>query len=202
MNRKTLIATIIAAALVVPAAGFAEPLVDGPANIVRVENAVDQTVKTKARFQIGRVSARDTEAGNLAYANSHDCTGCQSLAAAYQAVFLSSENHNFSPQNAAVAVNTTCSGCGSFAYAYQYVVTADRSARLREGDREAVAALRREASDALRSGLAYPDVDARLKDIAARFRAVIDAAVARSDVDVDRRRSNERQDAESFDGER
>jgi hypothetical protein len=167
---------------------------DGPANIVQVENTTDQTLQSRARISIARASATDTEAGNLAYAYSHDCTGCQSLAAAYQAVFVASDNTNFSPQNAGVAVNANCHGCGSFAYAYQYVITADRKPRFADRDRSEIDDLRREASGALRSGLPYAEIDATLKDIAVRFRAVVDRAVARAELHVDKRKATERQD--------
>jgi hypothetical protein len=170
--------------------------VDGPANIVKVVNSTDQTVRTKARIKISRADASDTEAGNLAYANSDRCTGCQSLAAAYQVVFVSDENHNLTPENVAVAVNTECHSCGSFAYAYQYVVTADRPAELRQGDQDTISALRREAREALRSGAPYAEIDAQLKDVAARFRALIDEAIARDQVRVEKRGSTERKDDE------
>jgi hypothetical protein len=193
MTRKTVALAALTAALLTPALATGQ-MIDGPANIVQVENTTDQTLQSRARFSIARASASDTEAGNLAHAYSHDCTGCQSLAAAYQAVFVAGDNTNFSPQNAGVAVNANCSGCGSFAYAYQYVVTADRKPRFADGDRDKLDDLRGEASAALRGGLPYPEIDAKLKDIAVRFRALVDAAVTRADIHVDKRKSTERQD--------
>ena len=51
----------------------------------------------------------------------------------------------------------------------------------------------------MRSGLPYNEIDAQLQDIAARFRAVIDDAVADADVDVDDREDTERRDDDSDD---
>jgi hypothetical protein len=200
MTRKTLIATAAAAVLAAPAIGFAQgddaetDVVDGPANLVQVDNSVDQTVRSRANIQVARASAEDTEAGNLAFAHSHDCTACQSLAAAYQAVFVSPESTSFSPQNVSVALNESCTGCGSFAYAYQYVVTADRSARLSGRERRDIRRLEDEASAALRSGKPYPEIDATLSDVRVRFRAIVDGAIERAKLKVADRESSVRRE--------
>lgn len=191
-SRRRALAALGAALIAAPAAAVAaDTSFNGPANTVEVDNSVDATTRSDAEFQVARAQRRDTEAGNLAFAHSHDCTGCKSLAAAYQAVFVSPDNTSFSPQNVAAAVNSNCTGCGSFAYAYQYVVTADRSVRLSESEREQVDQLEREASRELRSGDPFPQIDATLHDVAQRFRAVVDGAIARAKIRVEDRRSRE-----------
>jgi hypothetical protein len=168
----------------------------GTNHVVHVQNSVDNTVRTRGGVTVDSTDADRVTATNLAIAESHDCTGCQSLAAAYQAVFVTGNPSEESPQNAAIATNTNCTGCGSFAFAYQYVLKTGERVRLSHAGRAEVRTIRNEARRELEAGSPYPELDARLHELALRFRGVIDAEVQRAGADVDDRRSIERQDAD------
>jgi hypothetical protein len=117
----------------------------GTNHVVHVRNSVDNTVRTRGGLAVDSTGADRVTATNLAIAESHDCTACQSLAAAYQAVFVTGNPSYESPQNAAIATNTNCTGCGSFAFAYQYVLKIGERVHLSHGGRAEVRTIRDEA---------------------------------------------------------
>ena len=78
------------------------------------------------------------------------------------------------PQNVAFATNVNCSHCGSFAYAYQYVVNVAAGVKLSGHANQQIKQLRQLADQDVHAGLDYPTLDARLHDLAAQFRAVVD----------------------------
>jgi hypothetical protein len=119
---------------------------------------------------------------NLAQAYSHDCTGCEAIAASFQAVIAVGHPSNVVPQNVALAVNSSCTSCRTFAYAYQYVVSTDHLPQLTSDDRSTLRDFREQAAELATSELPFPELDARLHDLAQRFRAAVDAALARAHV--------------------
>jgi hypothetical protein len=78
------------------------------------------------------------------------------------------------PHNAAVAVNSGCIGCASYAYAYQYVLTTDGPVHLSPAGEARLTELRAEIADAAASGLSFDALTARLDELSAEFRAVVD----------------------------
>ena len=98
----------------------------GPNNVVNTSPTSDGTHLHRASVQVTSTGAKSVTSSNLAIATPHDCTGCEGIAVAFQALIVTGGSSTISPTNAAVAVNTNCTSCGAFAYAYQYVVTADR----------------------------------------------------------------------------
>ena len=116
-------------------------------------------------------------------ATPHDCTGCEGIAVAYQAVIMTGSPTTVSPRNVAVAVNSSCTSCGAFAYAYQYVVSADRGTHLSKDGRAKIAAIRNKADDAIDADLPYPELDAKLKDIAVEFKTAVDSDLERTGAD-------------------
>jgi hypothetical protein len=163
----------------------------GPNQVVNVSNSVDATTNSRAGVQVGSTGAGSVGSTNLAVAKSTDCSGCQSLAAAFQAVFVTGEPTVFTPLNVATAANGGCTACGSFAFAYQYVLDTNGPVRLSAAARDQVDAIRAEADADLRQGLPYDQVDAEMRDLGARFRAIIDNETIRVGVTVMSRQTYE-----------
>jgi hypothetical protein len=162
----------------------------GPNHVVKVENLVDATKQSRAGVQVGSTGADRVSATNLAIARAHDCTGCESRAAAYQAVFVQRDPSFASPRNVAVALNENCTGCGSFAFAYQYVLDTDGPARLTEAGRDKLDAIRAEARQDIAADLPYDVLNEELRELAGRFREVIDAEMRRADTEVEDRQAD------------
>lgn len=151
----------------------------GPNNVVNVSHTEDNTVKSRRAVQVGSTGAERVTSSNLAIARSYECVGCESLAAAFQAVFITGDPEYFSPRNAAAATNADCDGCGAFAYAYQYVVDTDGPARLSEAGPEKVDDVRADVNRLLHSGLPYDELALQLREESQRFRAIIDSELRR-----------------------
>ena len=144
----------------------------GPNHVVTASPTADGAKQERAHVQVATTGADDVTSTNLARATPSSCTGCEGIAVAFQAVIVKGDPDTVSPTNAAVAVNSDCTSCKAFAFAYQYVVTADASGLDDEG-RDAVKEIRDEADRLVDSGLPYDQLDAQLKDLAARFRAAV-----------------------------
>jgi putative peptide zinc metalloprotease protein len=169
MRRLLVLITTFTVALAAPATA------GGPDNVVRASPTADGAAIHRAHLQVVRTGADTVDSTNLAEANPHDCTGCEGIAVAFQAVIATGHPSTVTPQNLGVAVNSNCTGCGAFAFAYQYVVTADDDAHLAGSARSQIAGIRRQADDLVDAGLSYPELDARLQDLAAEFKqAVVD----------------------------
>jgi hypothetical protein len=162
----------------------------GPNHFVKVDNHADATRETRGGVQVASTGAKRVTSTNLAVARAHDCSGCQALAAAYQAVFVKREPSELSPRNLAIAVNENCTGCGSFAFAYQYVLDTNGPAHLTKEGRDQIDAIRAEARQDLEAGLPYDVLDAELRDLAARFRTVIDTEMRRTHTEVEDREAD------------
>jgi putative peptide zinc metalloprotease protein len=147
----------------------------GPQHLVDASPTVDGTAIHRADIQVVRVGGDTIDAANVAQANPHDCTGCEGVAVAFQAVIYKGSPSTIAPQNLAAAVNSNCTGCGAFAYAYQYAVNSD--GKLSRGARAEIRAMEDEAQQDVDAGLPYPELDAKLHDLADRFRAAVDAGL-------------------------
>lgn len=155
----------------------------GPNNVVTASPTADGATIHRSSVQVMSTGSQSVTATNLANAQPHDCTGCEGIAVAFQAIIVTGGSNTISPTNAAIAVNTNCTSCGAFAYAYQYVVTADRGTHLSKAGRAQIADIRQRAAAATNAGLAYPDLDARLKALAAEFKADVLADLENSGAD-------------------
>jgi putative peptide zinc metalloprotease protein len=169
-----LICSLVACGVVAPAASAGNP-----DTVVSATAPDEGTTVQRSGVVVGWDGDDTVDATNLAQAYAHDCTGCEAVASSFQAVVATGRPTTVTPSNLSVAVTYNCTSCKVFAYAYQYVVTADRPFRIREEDVRKVKAIKREAAEVTRSGLPYPELDARLQALAQRFREAIDTALAR-----------------------
>ena len=168
MRRVLVLGATLTVCLVAPAAA------GGPNHVVTASPTADGSQIHRAGVQAAVTGADSIDSTNLARAMPHDCTGCEGIAVAFQAVIYHGDPSNLSPTNTAVAVNSNCTHCGAFAFAYQYVVKADDGAQLSSDGRARIADIRSQATDAVDSGLPYDQLDARLKDLGAQFQAAVD----------------------------
>ena len=155
----------------------------GPNNVVLASPTVDGAQVHRSGVKVGSTGADSVTSSNLASATPHDCTGCEGIAVAFQAIIVTGNPSNFAPTNAAVAVNSNCTSCGAFAFAYQYTVQADRGTRLSRDGRTKIAAIRREAAADINAGLPFGELDAKLQALSLKFRDAVDNDLERSGAD-------------------
>jgi putative peptide zinc metalloprotease protein len=156
----------------------------GPNNFVVASPTVDGMAIHLASVKVGTTGSKTIDSQNVAFANPHDCTGCEGIAVAYQAVIVTGNPTTVTPTNAAVAINSNCTSCGAFAYAFQYVVSADRGTHLSRAGRVRIGAVRRQANEAVDSGLPYDQLNARLESLAVEFKAAVVEDLQRSDANA------------------
>jgi hypothetical protein len=179
MRRLLALATTLTLLLAVPATAGG-----GANNVVIASPTVDGMAIHRSSVKVSSTSSKTIDSQNVAFANPHDCTGCEGIAVAYQAVIVTGNPTTVTPTNAAVAVNSNCTSCGAFAYAYQYVVSADRGTHLSRAGRVRIAAVRRAAADAVDAGLPYDQLDARLQALAVDFKAAVVEDLQQSDANA------------------
>ncbi|MEX2292077.1 MAG: hypothetical protein WD794_17335 [Mycobacteriales bacterium] len=102
----------------------------GANNIVHVVNTASGGFAHRANVQAAPYGGDSAQSTNLAHADSRDCTGCNTHAAALQAVFLTGDPDTVEVANAAFATNSACDQCLTYAYAFQYVITSERAVSL------------------------------------------------------------------------
>ncbi|MEA2220989.1 MAG: hypothetical protein QOJ35_3615 [Solirubrobacteraceae bacterium] len=145
----------------------------GPNNVVIASPTADGSLIHRSAVQAGTVGAGTVDSSNLALAKPHDCTGCEGIAVAFQAVIATGNPSTVAPSNAAVAVNSACNSCGAFAYAYQYYLTANRGAQLSDAARDQIDAIRQQAAQLINQGLTYDELDTALDALAVKFHDTI-----------------------------
>jgi hypothetical protein len=177
MRRTAALVTTFTLALAFPA------VAGGPNNVVKASPTSDGAKIYRAATKVTSTGADSITSTNLALAQPTGCTGCEGIAAAYQAVIVTGNPSEVKPTNAAVAVNTDCTSCGAFAYAYQYVVSADRGTHLSQTGKAKIKEIRSEADRLVRAGLPYPDLDAKLDALAVKFKAAVVDDLQRSAAD-------------------
>jgi hypothetical protein len=134
----------------------------------------------QSKLKVGSYAGDNLQSENVASAYSHDCTDCRTVAVAVQAVLVSGSPSTSEPKNVAVALNERCVRCTTFAYAYQYVVPTNGPVHLDGATRQDIHGLRDKIAAVAHSDLAPPDMDARLHDLSAQFKADIDAGLKRA----------------------
>jgi hypothetical protein len=181
MHRLVALLTLTLALL---ALGALPAVAGGPNDIVVSDATVDATGAatndTHSGMIVGPTGTDAVTSANVARAVAHDCTGCQAIAVAFQAVLVTGDPDTVTPRNIAVAENQSCNACASFAFAFQYVLSTGGPAHLSAEGHQRVAALRQEVQQDLATDLTPEDLATRLEDIGARFKAVVDSDVVRT----------------------
>jgi hypothetical protein len=183
----------LSAALALATGGFfatgakADDAGTGPDQVIWAKTIGANASDLLSGVQVGSYKGDNLQSANVARADSTDCTDCRTVAVAVQAVLVKGSPHTASPVNAAIAINENCERCTTYAFAYQYVVSTDDRVVLTWRGRNRVAAIREDIATAAHSDLAPDDLNTRLRELAADFRAAIDADLARQDEDIEDR---------------
>ena len=147
----------------------------GGANHVVIARATaDGAAQERSGLQVAHAGGPAITSANIAAALSYACTGCRTVAVAFQAVLVTGDPEVASPANAAVATNVACSSCTSYAFAYQYVLSTSGPVHLSADGQQRIGEIRRQI-DAVASSGAAPDVmNAQLEELKASFKQTID----------------------------
>jgi hypothetical protein len=137
----------------------------GHNNIVVVKNSTDATTNARSGLAVSEAPGDTVDNQNVAYANSHDCTGCGAVAVAMQVIVVEGNPHDFEPANAAVAVNTNCISCHSFAFAFQYVVQPGDDVHLDGDAHRQLHDLRERVAQVAEADLSHDDMKAQLQPL-------------------------------------
>jgi hypothetical protein len=172
----TSVTIVLAAALCTLVLAIPAAATDGGANhVVLASTTADGASTERSGLQFALVGGPTVGSENLAQATSVNCTGCSTIAVAFQTVVATGNPSVVAPHNAAVAVNGGCTSCSTYAYAYQYVLTTSGTAYLGPTGATQLAAIRAEVSDLAASGLPFDELTTRLDGLALEFRSVVDA---------------------------
>ena len=189
--RRTL--TALVATLVLATGGFLAAAADaedsgtGPDQVIWAQTTGTNASDLLSGVQVGSYKGDNLQSANVARADSTDCTDCRTVAVAVQAVLVKGSPHTAEPKNVAIAINQGCLNCTTYAFAYQYVVATEDRVVLTWRGRNRVAFLRDQIATVAHSDLSPDDLNARLGELAADFRAAIDADLARQDEEVEDR---------------
>ena len=175
---------VLAATTALLGLGSFPAVAGGPNNFVHSNSTVDAagaaTIVTRSSMIAGPTGTDEVTSANVARAVAHDCTGCQAIAVAFQAVLMTGNPHTVTPRNLAVAKNVSCTGCAAFAFAFQYVVSTGGPAHISPAGYQGIADLRQEVADDLETDLTPAELNARLTDIGHRFQALVDQEIVRT----------------------
>jgi putative peptide zinc metalloprotease protein len=174
----TLVATGVAATGPVHAASTVG---GGANNVVRVATTAGHTLQQRGSLLVTPFLGPYANSTNAALASATDCTGCRSVAVAFQVVLVGSEPQVFTPGNAAVATTGGCTGCVSFAFAFQYLVGTSGPAHLTPAGRAAVEAVADRVAEVVASGAAPATMCTELAGLAQQL---VDAVAAPGNLDA------------------
>lgn len=167
-------------------------------------NTKDGSSLFRFAFNISRVAGDIVDNHNEAVAYS-SCESCRTTAIAIQIVLVAGKPGTVTPTNVAVAVNDQCTLCQTFASAYQFVVgTGDGPVTFTKDGWKELARIKREIKALRREDLAPAELDARMKAIVQRLRAVLQTQLVPArerggDDDEDERGSGDENDGEQRD---
>src|SRR3954463_10059478 len=181
MRRVIAVLTLASALL---GLGALPAVAGGPNNLVLSDATVDATgaatFDTHASMVTGATGTDEVTSTNIARAVAHDCTGCQAIAVAFQAVLVTGHPDVEAPRNVAYAANVRCTGCAAFAFSYKQVFPTGGPAHITPAGMEGIAALRQEVARDLATDLTPEDLDARLTDVGNRFKALVYGEIVRT----------------------
>ncbi|MCU1431381.1 MAG: hypothetical protein JWP95_486 [Actinotalea sp.] len=143
-------------------------------------NTADGSTVYDVAFALVWVTDGEATERNEAYALA-SCTGCTTVAVAFQVVLLVGQTDTVVPENLAAAVNYSCVACVTYALATQLVVTLDEG--LGEASMAELAALTEELAAFGESIEDVPlsQLQARLTEFERRILAIIEADPAVTD---------------------
>jgi hypothetical protein len=146
----------------------------GANHVVLATTTADGSSLERSGLQVGHAGGPTVASSNIAAALSYACTGCNSVAVAFQAVLVTGDPNTVVPANAAVATNVACTSCTAYAFAYQYVLSTDGPVPLRE-----------EIRGLAESDLPPDVLTQQLDAVAADFKATIDEELIAAGKPVD-----------------
>lgn len=168
---------LVARAVVGPAApaGSASPPAggNGDNNVAARVNTKDGKTVYAFRLKIVQVTGETVDATNAAVAVNSGCTGCSTVAVAFEGVVVVGSPRDFQPTNLALAINESCSGCTAFADAYQQVVQTSTRVRITQEGRREIARIRKDLNDLRHSDLTLDEIRARVAADEQAFAAVM-----------------------------
>jgi putative peptide zinc metalloprotease protein len=173
MNRtaRIVVATVVAlgVALAPTAAGATDR------NVVVALNGTDGAAVAKARveYRVAKNGVVDQE--NRAYAGAR-CTGCQTLAAAFQIVIVTQDPTTLAPINDAQAVNYECVQCVTWASAKQIVVQTGGPAEMTRSGRNRMKALEQSLTG-LQAQMPSMSLEQLVAAVDAAFQELVDIAL-------------------------
>jgi putative peptide zinc metalloprotease protein len=177
--RRWILTVLLAGGLVWSGTGALgqEVTFGGGDNTAVAVNTKDGSTKVKVSFRVVKVKGDVVDEGNAAVAVA-SCTGCRTVAIAWQLVLVESDPSVVTPTNLALAINIECTDCETLASAYQWVVGTDGNVRLSDEAKRALARIRRELKELLESDLSIEEIQARLDELAQEFEEVMAAELA------------------------
>jgi hypothetical protein len=169
-------------AAVLAVAGFLPlpALAGGAKHVVQALNSDPSVALARSGVVVVPVASDPAAPENLAYAKGSDCTGCRTVAVAFQSAFVTRDAREIRPTNTAIAVNERCDRCATFASAYQYVATTRGPVYLSAQGQRDVAEIRGQAAALAASDLDFAVLRAELGELAERFRQVMDEELRRA----------------------
>src|SRR4051794_20892972 len=167
MRRVLALVATLTVCLAAPAAA------GGPDNIVTASPSTDGQQLYSRHIKVNATGADPMDSTNAAIAKPHDCTGCQGIAVAFQAVIANGNPSTVAPRNVAESENRNCTSCLAFTFAYQYVIETPEPSQLSDDGRAKVRDIRAQVDDAVRSATSISDLEARLTDLGGQFQAAV-----------------------------
>jgi putative peptide zinc metalloprotease protein len=145
------------------AASSPTPGTNGDNNVAAGVNTQDGRTVYAVKLKIVQTASDTVDATNAAVAVNSGCTGCSTVAVAFEGVLITGSPSTFDPTNLALAYNQDCSGCTAFAAAYQQTVQSSTRVRITGAGRRQVAAIRQDLESLRHEDLTLDQVVARVK---------------------------------------
>jgi len=144
---------------------------DGDTSAVAV-NLKDGASIFRFAFQIRRTASDVVDNSNSAVAAA-SCSECQTVAVAIQVVLIMSDPSVVDPTNLALALNVDCTDCSTLASAYQWVLTTGGPVHFTAEGNQALADIRQQIRDLLKSNATVDEIQAQLDQIAQQIADVL-----------------------------
>ena len=145
----------------------------GEDNLALAINTKDGSSLFRFAFEIRRVAGEVVDNQNVAVSYA-SCTGCRTLAIAIQIVIVTGSPGTVTPVNAAIALNENCTLCETFASAYQFVIGGSGPLRLTGEGQSRIRHIANEVRELGRSDLPIDEIQARLDELMAELKHVLE----------------------------